>query len=449
MVVGGWTRPASGCGVSRRDYGIDAMFLIVSNVPFRPSDATGVQVASDWGRSLLLLRDSFNGRFGEIVVAAPTLPPGDGDISEQRPHLLHAQRDGVRFVKLGETHWRARHFWRHYPQIRRTCDELARHADVVHAGINNLWQPYSFIGFNAGCRAGKTTVFVQDGDVVGRLHDLALEWSGLHQLQVRAYCALYERLTRRAVARADLSLLKGQAVLRRFRRYARNAQEFYDTSYSESDIVSHDRVRQKCEELRAGATIGCLALGRLADYKHVDHTLRAVAEAAAAGANVRLDVIGAGPAADELRNLAEALKIGALVRFQGARPYGPELLREVQQSHVLVFTSLADETPRALFDGLAAGCALLAYDLPFTREVVRQCAHGVCTPRGDCSALADQLRRWDRERGLLANLIGAASVAAPHHAARAWYARRAAWTIAAHDARLWRRPASTGVRSCP
>lgn len=51
------------------------MYLVVINVPFRPINDGAAEVASDWHRSLILLGDSFGGRFGQIVAAAPALPP--------------------------------------------------------------------------------------------------------------------------------------------------------------------------------------------------------------------------------------------------------------------------------------------------------------------------------------------------------------------------------------
>src|SRR4051812_27794190 len=47
------------------------MYTLTIGVPFRRLDEHRCEVASDWAKSLYLLRDSFGGRFGPIMVAAP------------------------------------------------------------------------------------------------------------------------------------------------------------------------------------------------------------------------------------------------------------------------------------------------------------------------------------------------------------------------------------------
>ncbi|MBN1491133.1 MAG: glycosyltransferase family 4 protein [Phycisphaerae bacterium] len=409
------------------------MYLVVINVPFRSCGPGAAEVASDWGRALALLRDSFHGRFGPLVVAAPELPPGDGPLGSQEPYRLDASDDGISFVRLGDTRWRARDFWRHHRAIRARCRDLARRAEVVHAGMGNLWQPYAYVGFCAGLKAGITTVFVQDGDAVGRLLDLAAGRGLLHRFRTRLYCTVYERRARRAVARADLSLLKGRAVNARYGRFARNARDFYDTSYPSDDVIPPTELSAKIDRIRAGKPLRCLSLGRLEDFKRVDDSVRAVDAAVRQAVPVQLDIIGNGPDTGRLRALVDDLGAGAHVRFLGARPYGPALLRELRSYHVYLFTSTADETPRSVFDAFAAGCPLLAYALPYTEQVVDETGAGRCVPRGDRAALARVLTDWCEERSALIDKMRLAAAAGADNSADAWYARRAQWTIEAHE----------------
>ena|GEM_PF-5689144 len=57
------------------------MYLLVIDVPSRRRVSGLAEVVSDWGCSLALLRDSFGGRLGKTMVAAPQLPPGDGFVA--------------------------------------------------------------------------------------------------------------------------------------------------------------------------------------------------------------------------------------------------------------------------------------------------------------------------------------------------------------------------------
>jgi len=411
------------------------MYTLVISVPFRRMNDRVCEVAGDWGKSIVLLRDSLQGRFGPLVIAAPEVA-GDGLIGSQIPMPLHEHEDGVSFVRIGWSHWRARDFWRHVREVRSRCADLASQSDVIHAGINDLWRPYSVVGFSAGWQANRTTVFVLDTDIVLQMEQLSAGRGLLSRVRGRVHGSLYSRVARKAVSRADLALLKGQALHDRYGRYAKNARDFYDTSYSDSDVIASQAVEGKCDEVGGGSALRCLALGRLVPYKGVDHTIRAVADSAAAGAAITLDIIGAGPEESALRRLVEQLNASAFVRFLGVRRYGPELLREISSYHVFMFTPGGEDTPRALFDGLAGGCALAAYGIPFARQLAERCNHGVIVARGDWKGLSASLVGLHRDRARLGSLMRSAAAAAPEHSAETWYRRRAEWTFEAHERRL-------------
>jgi glycosyltransferase involved in cell wall biosynthesis len=406
------------------------MYTLTIGVPFRRLDEHCCEVASDWAKSLKLLRDSLGGRFGPITVAAPALPAGDGLIGQQTPMTIDTRSDEIRFAELGIKGWRARQFWRAYRAIRSTIDQLAKNSQVVHCGVNDLWQPYAMMGYYAAMRANVTSVFVLDGDAVRRRGDLGANKGPMSRLSDSVYCALYMRLVRKAVAQADLSLLKGRALHERYGAYARNARDFFDTSFDAGDIIETEPLARKCDDVRSGQTIRCLSLGRLVDYKGVDHTICSILQAAAGGANVSLDVIGEGPAEEELKQLAGG---SDRVRFLGRRPYGPQLLSEIGAYHMLLFTSTAEETPRSLFDGMAAGCGLLAFDLSFTRQVVEQFAHGVVVPKGNVAELAQVLLSLHHDRQKLVSWMKLAAQHAPQNTAEVWYQRRAQWTFEAYE----------------
>jgi len=413
------------------------MYTVVINVPFRRKSPDLCEVSSDWAKSLLLLRDSLNDRFGRITVAAPLLPPGDGPIGQQTPQLLSERNDGIRFVALGETRWRARHFWRHSHKIRATCIKLAQGSDVVHAGIGNLWQPYAFFGFCAGHRMGTTTIFVQDGDMVQRIRDLTRDKSLHVRLRTSIYCALLYQFIKWGVARADLSLLKGQALHQRYGRFARNAKDFYDTSFHAADIIPLSDLTLKCDGALKGHALRCLVLGRLVDFKCIDHAIHAVVIAARSRVRIQLDIIGDGPDKARLKTLVKSLGAEQFVHFLGGRLYGPELLRDIASYHILLFTSLAEEPPRSLFDAMAGGCSLLAYDIPYTRQVIDQCRHGHCVPKGNVPELARRLCELDQDRPKLIALMQRAAEVSEEHSADKWYKSRAAWTIKAYERHQW------------
>jgi glycosyltransferase involved in cell wall biosynthesis len=310
---------------------------------------------------------------------------------------------------------------------------LARSSDVVHAGVNDLYQPYSYVGFKAGLRAGAATVFVQDTDMVRQLRELARGQSTRERIRLDLYARLYGNLVRRSVARADLSLLKGRALHERYGRFARNARDFYDTSYRESDIIPPEALQEKCRAVANGEPLRCLALGRLVARKSVDQAIRATAQAARSGTPILLDVVGDGPEETRLRRLADEVGGERVVRFLGAKPYDSTLLREIAAYHVLLFTSVVEDTPRSVFDALAGGCALLGYDIPYNKQVTGEFGHGLCVRAGSIDELAGAMVALHHNRQQLVIWMRQAAASAPDHCAERWYQRRAEWTMEAFE----------------
>jgi glycosyltransferase involved in cell wall biosynthesis len=171
--------------------------------------------------------------------------------------------------------------------------------------------------------------------------------------------------------------------------------------------------------------------GRLESRKGVEDSLEALGRARASGARVTLDIIGDGIQRDALAHKAASLGLREAVRFLGTRAYGPALLAELATYDALFFTPLAEDTPRMIFDGYAAGLPLLGYGIEYVREREAEDGAARSVPLRDTAAAAGLLCALDRDRGQLAKLALRAHEAALYHAADAWYRRRADWTYEA------------------
>src|SRR5437879_240491 len=178
-------------------------------------------VATDWKRALILLRDSLEDRYGELLVAAPWLPHDAAAVSEQKLETIDPG-EGIRLEPLFDRRVRARRFWlTEIHRFRALLDGWLPHTRVVHSGLDDLFQPMMEVAFLTAARRGLPTVFVQDTDVIVQMRDLA---GAKMRKRARAaiYGALYERVCRASVARADLALLKGKGLIARYARYAKN-----------------------------------------------------------------------------------------------------------------------------------------------------------------------------------------------------------------------------------
>jgi glycosyltransferase involved in cell wall biosynthesis len=410
-------------------------------------------VTTDWKRSLLLLRDSLNGRYGPLRVIAPwvdarTTPP-------DQPLEPVSASDEIELIPSFPNATRAREFWtQHVHTWRRDIAAALPTVDVVHAGMCEVYRPLTFIGFLSGLSAQKPTVFVQDTDQVLQHAQLHAGRPLRERLEARVYCEVFERCTRFGVARASLSLLKGEALRARYGRYAKNAKNFHDTSYFTRDVMPQALLEQRITGLlRRDRPLRLVYCGRLEARKGLDESIRALMLARSRDARVTLDIIGDGAERGALAQLSENLGADTAVRFLGSRAYGPALLSELSSYDALLFTPLAEDTPRMIFDGYAAGLPLLGYGIDYVREREAEDGAARSVAVRDVSALATLLCEVDRERRPLAALSECAREAARFHAADAWYQRRADWTHEAvadhHAARRIRRAAKSHTRSNP
>ncbi len=407
------------------------VYLVVSHVPIY-TDRDKTFVTTDWKHSLRLLRDSLDGHFGPVHVLAPSIPLTAGGC-EHTVEEMTLQHDGIRLIPSFDLRCRARHYWlrerqRWLASVRREMPE----ARVVHAGVDDVYRPIMFAGFLEALRHGKPTVFVEDTDIVRQQRELAAGQGFGPIVRARVYGAIYEKMVRFGVRHADLSLLKGTALMNRYGRYARNARSFQDTSHTIDDVIPEEELDQRRQRSNSGTQpLHAVYCGRLVPYKGVDRSIELIREAMRRGCEIRLDVIGDGPEAARLEALTESLGLRGNVRFMGPATYGAPLLERLRAYDALLFTPVAEDTPRMIFDGYAAGLPLIANDIAYVRERAELDGGTVLLPRNDPARSADILAELARQPARLTTLSVEARKAGLRNAAEAWYRRRSEWTIEA------------------
>ncbi|MDG3005353.1 glycosyltransferase [Paludisphaera mucosa] len=388
-------------------------------------------VTTEWHRSLELLRDSLQGRYGTIVVLAPSLPADASSVEQSLQELTEAN-DGIRLTGSFDPRGRARDYW--LKDRRRWLADLREHvpaADVVHAALDDVYRPICYDGFLEGVRGERPTLFVQDTDIVLQMGELAAGRGPKEVAKAWTYGRFYERMCRRGVRLADLSLLKGSTLIRRYGESARNARCFQDTSHSAADVVPEPTLERRLEGLTAGEVRRLVYCGRLVRRKGIDQSIHLIRRLRDRGVAVEFDVIGDGPELAALERLAAESGLAGVVRFLGRASYGPELLRTLAGYDGLLFTPLAEDTPRMIFDGFAAGLPLIAWDIEYVRERAAEDAAVVPLPKGDLEASADRAAEALRSPRRLDDLARRARRAGEYHAAENWYRRRAEWTFEA------------------
>ena len=136
-------------------------------------------------------------------------------------------------------------------------------------------------------------------------------------------------------------------------------------------------------------------VGRLAPQKGLPLLLDAFARAIAAGAPLGLDIVGGGPAADDLAAQAARLGIADRVRFHG--PLSGAGVREVvAASHAMVMASFAEGLPVVLMEAMGLGRPAIATAIAGIPELVKQDENGWIVTAGDVDALAEAMIAFSR-----------------------------------------------------
>lgn len=416
------------------------MYVVPIHVPIYV-EGQRLLLASDWLRALRLLRDSLPKEFGELKVIAPSLSADDPGVG-QKLEPLDAGGEGIHLVPSFDLRVSAKAYWLRHR--RRWIADLEREmgdATVVHAGYDDVYRPIAYEGLVMAWKHGVTSVFVQDTDISLQMRQLA---RGMKQnVHARVYGALYDRACNRCVARSDLSLLKGAHLMQLYGQAAKNPKEFHDTSFARADIVPNETLEARLATLTEKRPLRLVYCGRFEARKGLDHSLAIVRAALAIGADVTFDLIGDSIERAQLEAIARDPALRGKVHFLGSRPYGGELLRELAGYDALFFTPLAEDTPRMIFDGYAAGLPLVAYDIDYVKERDTTEHAVVCLPRNQIDASAQIIAQLAADHTRLIPLSRAARGAAEHHSSESWYERRAQWTLEAHERRASRSAASS------
>jgi glycosyltransferase involved in cell wall biosynthesis len=142
-----------------------------------------------------------------------------------------------------------------------------------------------------------------------------------------------------------------------------------------------------------------LGVGRLDTQKGFDILIRAFATLRGRHPEWSLVILGRGPHADELKDLAARLLPVSVVIFGGNVTNPADYYRS---AGLFVLSSRYEGFPNALLEAMASGCAVIATNCPGgTAEIVRSGTDGLLVPPNDVDSLAkamDRLMNSSEER---------------------------------------------------
>lgn len=173
--------------------------------------------------------------------------------------------------------------------------------------------------------------------------------------------------------------------------------------------VSHPGIDRPAQTVdtrapRAGTVI---FVGRLETYKKVDVMLRAMKQLEPRFPRAEIVVIGRGPAADELKELARSLGLAERTRFTGFVS-DAERDRLLAEARVCVFPSEKEGWGLTVIEANATGTPVVATDADGLRDSVRDGETGFLVPRDDVDGFARRIGQLLDDDALATRMSAAA-----------------------------------------
>lgn len=134
-----------------------------------------------------------------------------------------------------------------------------------------------------------------------------------------------------------------------------------------------------------------ISVGRLAPEKNWDTLIRAFAKVHSQNPNLRLVLIGDGPAKETLETLASEVGIAERVTFTGALPF-EEVPCYLKAADAFTFASVTETQGLVTIEAMAAGLPIVAVDGSGTRDIVDHNKQGLLV-ENDVDALAKGIKK--------------------------------------------------------
>jgi 1,2-diacylglycerol 3-alpha-glucosyltransferase len=149
-----------------------------------------------------------------------------------------------------------------------------------------------------------------------------------------------------------------------------------------------------------------ISAGRLAEEKNWGTLLQAFALAQKSQPNIRLVLVGDGPQADALRQLAGELGIGESVKFTGQVPFG-EIPNYLKAADLFAFASVTETQGLVTLEAMAAGLPAVAVAASGTQDILEDGAQGFLV-QNDPQDLANGIIKLVENPGLMSKFKSAA-----------------------------------------
>ena len=356
-----------------------------------------------------------------VLFATGIHPPDIGGPATYVRHLageLRARGIGVEVVTYGDAPAAAgdaypvRRIARTRPlPVRYAAYAAAVRAAARGAGVVFAQDPLSSgLPAVAGARLARRPLLLKVvGDLAWEIAD-DLGWiaDGVDAFQARRYGARVQALRRaqRAVARAAAQVIVPSRYVQRIVAgwgVPADRLQVIPNGVPPPEIPLPDRDAAR-RELGLDGGFVVTSIGRFIPLKRFDRLVTAVGRLRDRAPDVRLVLIGSGPAEPALRALAAATGVADRVRFAGRLPHA-EVMRHLRASDLFALVSTHEGFSHVLLEAMQAGVPAMATDVGGNRETLEDggCGRLLASAEPDAIAAAIlELSRTPEERARLA-----------------------------------------------
>jgi 1,4-alpha-glucan branching enzyme len=204
-------------------------------------------------------------------------------------------------------------------------------------------------------------------------------------------CPIFEFLTRMELKWADHYIVCGESGFRDYVKFSKMDPAKSTVIPNGIDLEKIRSIINSVEEDAGSEEKGDFVIftcGRLYASKGIQYLLEAMPHVIKRFQNVQLKIFGKGPLYSYFQGLIRSLNLKNNVTLEGYVPY-EQLVSEMNRSDLAVFPSLVEVgASLAVMETMACHKAVVAFNYPFSMEIIEHLKTGYLVPSKNVNAVA-------------------------------------------------------------
>ncbi|PSB27033.1 glycosyltransferase [Stenomitos frigidus] len=376
--------------------------LLVLPVPFRSVDG-----------QLFFEAQACNGleqwadNFGFVTVAALLMP--EALVAEEKTivwrstaTLTDPQR--FEFVPLPWA-YSTPIFLKHYRSTKALLEQLIERSCYLQFCIGGLVGDWGAVAAIAAHQQKRPYAIHADWVEHKHILQVARDKTLPKRLKALVFSFLIEKYNAWVIRRASLGLWHGADCYTDYSPLCGNSFLIHDIHTNAEDVITPAAIAEKVSHVTSEQSIRLCYAGRMEPMKAPLDWIKAIERAHRSGVDLKAVWIGAGSLFDEMQRLIAERDLGAVIELVGFESDRDKLLKQIRDSHLMLFTHITSESPRCLIESLISGTPIIGYHSDYADELVKEFGGGEFVPKGQWEPLGDLLATLSRDRSRLARLI--------------------------------------------